>query len=185
MSRRPCHWKVLLAVLSNSLAVSCGGSKPAATAPEPTAATRSDMPAPALTGGAATTAAPVGAEPQTAEIAWKDMTAEQRKLYMKSVVLPRMKAEFSSFDEKAFGNMNCATCHGAGTKDGSFKMPNPQLPKLPSDEAGFKALMEKKPDVTKFMGSRVLPEMAHLVGEAPFDTQTKRGFGCFECHTQR
>lgn len=118
-------------------------------------------------------------------VIWKDMTKEQRKEYMTTVVLPKMKDEFIQFSPQAYGDMNCATCHGDGEKNGTFDMPSPNLPKLPADEAGFKGLMDKKPDVMKFMVSKVVPEMAHFVGESPYDPQTKQGFGCFECHTKR
>jgi hypothetical protein len=147
--------------------ISCGGSQPAATAPA-TGAT----PAPSA-------AAPTGSAP-----AWKDMNREQRIDYMKHAVLPKMKDDFVGADAKRYADMNCATCHGDGAKDGSFKMPNPKLPKLPADEAGFKKLSETKPDIMKFMGGKVVPEMASLVGEQPFDMKTHQGFGCFECHTK-
>jgi len=146
--------------------VSCGGSQ--APAGKPSAAS--------------TSAAPPAGSP--AASTWKDMNAEQRKDYMKTVVYPKMKDEFVAFDAKRFGDMNCVTCHGDSAKDGTFKMPNPKLPKLPADEAGFKALMEKKPEITKFMGSKVVPHMASLLGEQPFNMQTHEGFGCFECHTK-
>ncbi len=113
------------------------------------------------------------------------MTTEQRKEYMSSAVLPKMKEHFVQFDAQRYAEMNCATCHGDGAKDGSFRMPNPNLPSLPADEAGFKAIMNKKPDAMKFMGSKVVPEMAHLVGESPYNPETKVGFGCFECHTKK
>jgi hypothetical protein len=112
------------------------------------------------------------------------MNHEQRLDYIKKSVLPKMKDEFVAFDAKRYAELNCATCHGDGAKDGSFKMPNPKLPKLPADEAGFKKLMEQKPEATKFMGGKVVPGMASLLGEAPFNPQTHEGFGCFECHTK-
>ena len=148
------------------------------------------MPAPAATppatsdANASAPATSASAAP-AAKPAWKDMKADQRKEYMKTVVLPKMKEEFVAFNAHAYGDMNCVTCHGDSAKDGSFKMPNPKLPKLPSDEAGFKALMKKKPEVTKFMGSKVVPAMAEMVGESPYNPETKQGFGCFECHTKK
>jgi len=113
------------------------------------------------------------------------MRLPERKEYMKAVVLPNMKANFTEFDAETYGSMNCATCHGDGAKTGKFDMPNPQLPKLPADEAGFNVLNQKKPDVMKFMAGKVLPAMAHLVGELPYNPKTKQGFGCFECHTKK
>lgn len=113
------------------------------------------------------------------------MQADQRKEFMQTVVLPKMKDEFVVFNAHAFGEMNCVTCHGDSAKDGSFKMPNPKLPKLPADEVGFKALMKKKPEAVKFMSSKVVPAMAEMVGESPYNPETKQGFGCFECHTKK
>jgi hypothetical protein len=144
------------------VALSCGGSPP------PSAES-------AATGGASAPAS---------EVAWKDQNADQRKQFMKTVVYPKMKAEFVTFDAKDFSNMTCATCHGDGAKDGSFKMPNPGLPKLPGDEAGFKELAAKKPEAVKFMHGTVVPEMAQMLGEKPYDPTTHEGFGCFQCHTK-
>jgi hypothetical protein len=149
--------------LSTASIISCGGSQTAPSAtPAPSPSASSPVPS----------------------TAWKDMTTDQRKDFMKTVVYPNMKNDFTAFNAKRYAEMNCATCHGDGAKDGSFKMPNPQLPKLPGDEAGFKSLMEKKPDVTKFMGSKVVPDMASMFHEAPFNPQTHEGFGCFRCHTK-
>jgi hypothetical protein len=117
--------------------------------------------------------------------AWKDMKHEERAEYMKKKVLPKMKAEFIAFDAKEFGEMNCATCHGEGAKDKTFKMPNPGLPKLPATEEGFKALTEKHPEAVAFMRTKVVPPMAAFVGESPYDPKTHQGFGCFECHTKK
>ena len=172
--------------------LSCAGSQPAATTPAPSAAP-SVAPAPAPTptpstppaATAAPAPAPSATEATPAKTAWKDMKMDQRKEYMKTVVLPKMKDEFVAFNAKRYGEMNCVTCHGDSVKNGSFKMPNPKLPKLPSDEAGFKALMKKKPDVTKFMSTKVVPAMADMLGESPYNPETKQGFGCFECHTKK
>lgn len=112
------------------------------------------------------------------------MDHAQRLDYMKHTVFPKMKDEFTAYDAKRYGEMNCGTCHGDGAKSGDFKMPNPKLPKLPAEEAGFKKLGESKPDAVKFMGSKVVPDMATMLGEAPFNMQTHQGFGCFECHTK-
>ena len=117
--------------------------------------------------------------------AWKDMSKEERATFMKKTVMPRMKAEFVAFDAKEYGEMNCATCHGDGAKDKSFKMPNPKLPKLVATEEGFKKLSADHPDMMKFMGQKVVPDMAGLLGVAPYNPQTHQGFGCFACHTAK
>lgn len=182
-------WVVTGAVGIGSTLVSCGGSQPAATnpAPSPLAAPMASAPVVSAAPAPSATAAPppAASAAPAAKTAWKDMKVEQRKDYMKTVVLPKMKEEFVAYNAHAYGDMNCVTCHGAAAKEGIFKMPNPKLPKLPSDEAGFKALTKKKPDATKFMGTKVVPAMAEMVGEAPYNPETHEGFGCFECHTKK
>ena len=188
MTSKPSSWMVIAVGLVSPMVFSCGGSQPAATEPTPSSApapVASAMPAAPSAAPDANASAPPAASAPAAKPSWKDMKADQRKEYMKTVVLPKMKDEFVAFNAHAYGEMNCVTCHGDSAKDGSFKMPNPKLPKLPSDEAGFKALMKKKPEVTKFMGSKVVPAMAEMVGESPYNPETKQGFGCFECHTKK
>src|SRR5260370_29490764 len=152
-------------LLLASASVACGGAQPPAGGPPPPSSAE----------------APVAA---ARGVAWKDMNHAQRMDYMKKVVFPKMKDEFIGYDAKRYSEMNCLTCHGDGAKDGSFKMPNPKLPKLPAEEAGFKKLGEQKPDVMKFMGGKVVPDMAKLLSEEPFNPQTHQGFGCFACHTK-
>jgi hypothetical protein len=147
------------------LLAACGGS----TAPAPPTAT------PAAAPSASSEAAPAGSAK------WSDLNRDQRMAYMKKVVLPKMKETLVTFDPKEFEHVTCMTCHGRGAKDGSFKMPNPDLPKL-SPEGGFKKHIEQKPEITKFMMSKVLPQMAELLNTAPYDPKTHLGFGCFGCH---
>ena len=124
-----------------------------------------------------------GTAAKPAEVGWAEMNKDQRIDYMKSVVLPRMKVAFTSFSPDRFSNMNCVTCHGDSAADGSFKMPNPRLPQLPSTSDGFKKLAEEKPAVTEFMKNEVKPKMAALLGMPDWNPETKSGFGCTECHT--
>lgn len=116
---------------------------------------------------------------------WKDMTHDERHTYMKETVFPKMKGDFVAFDAKDFNKMNCPTCHGKGAKDHTFKMPNPDLPQLPTTEDGFKKLQAKEPEVVKFMMERVVPDMASLLGEQPYNPATHAGFGCFRCHPKK
>jgi cytochrome c553 len=132
--------------------------------------------------GAAPEAAPPPARPM-AKIDWNAMDKKQRKDYMKKTVMPEMKKVFMEADAKRYKKMNCVTCHGAGANK-DFKMPNPELPKLPVTEAGFKALSEKKPDVVKFMATKVKPNMAALLGMPEWTPQNQNGFGCYQCHTK-
>jgi len=139
------------------------------------AETSASAPAPATAAAAA--------PPAAKEIAWADMNKDQRLEYMKSVVAPRMKQVFVNFSPDRFGKMNCVTCHGDSATEGTFKMPNPKLPKLPSSPDGFKALAAERPAVMEFMKNEVKPKMAALLGMPEYNPETKSGFGCMECHT--
>jgi len=140
------------------------------------AETTATGPTPAGANGAAKSSGPP-------EVAWADMVKEQRIDYMKSVVLPRMKQAFTGFNPDRYGTMNCVTCHGDSATEGSFKMPNPRLPKLPTTPDGFKQLAEQKPAVMEFMKNDVKPKMAALLGVPDWNPATKAGFGCMDCHT--
>lgn len=183
-----------LALVLGMTITACGGSQPEAeTAPSaPSAApapapTETAAPAPSATETApapsASAPAPAATEaPAEKKVAWKDMTEDQKKEVMKTVVLPAMKTEFQGFDAKKYADMNCTLCHGAGAKEGKFKMPNPKLPKLdPKD--GFAKYKKSKPEILKFMMEHVAPGMAKLLDVEPYNPDTKQGFGCFNCHT--
>src|SRR4030095_5951902 len=130
-----------------------------------------------------TASAPAPAAPAPRETPWAEMNKDQRIDYMKSTVLPRMKHAFIEFSPDRFNKMNCVTCHGDSAADGSFKMPNPKLPKLPTTSDGFKALAAEKPAVMEFMKNEVKPRMASMLGVPEYNPETKTGFGCMECHT--
>jgi len=175
-----------------TLLVACGGAQPSPPAsPAPTAnesaapplasaepAASSAMPAPEGSGVAAGAAVPGPGQ-------WDTWTVEQKKAYMKGAVLPKMGALFQAFAPSHYAEPTCATCHGPGAKDGSFTMPNPALPKLPTTAAGFEQLRGQHTKIFDFMSNQVVPTMASLIGEEPYDHQTQQGFGCFECHTKR
>jgi hypothetical protein len=105
--------------------------------------------------------------------------------YMKSTVNPKMGALFHDFDAKRYDEPKCVLCHGSGAKDGGFKMPNPELPKLDFSPAGMKAMHTKSKAIVEFMGKQVVPTMAQLLGQPPYDAKTQKGFGCLECHTKK
>jgi hypothetical protein len=116
--------------------------------------------------------------------AYDEMKFEQRHALMQNVVLPQMKEIFVAFDAK-FEAMNCATCHGDGATDGTFAMPNPKLPVLPSEEAFGEYLLDPEhARWSQFMFEQVWPQMASLLKVAKFDPATSiDGFSCDNCHT--
>lgn len=124
--------------------------------------------------------------PPPAGMVYKDMNHQQRMYFMEHEVLPQMKAMFAAYDAK-YSNMNCATCHGDGSHDGTFKMPNPKLPVLPGTEEAFIEWVSKDADaakMSKFMAEQVEPKMAELLHRKAFDPATKSGdFSCDACHT--
>lgn len=116
---------------------------------------------------------------------WKKMSHDDKKDFMKTVVMPRMRKEFRAFDSVRFEKIMCKTCHGDGVANESYKMPNAKLPKLPNSAEGWKKLSSTKDSVImKFMANTIKPKMAELLGLTPFDPQSNpKGFGCHNCHT--
>ena len=122
------------------------------------------------------------AEKSAAAQDWHQKTHDQQKQYMKDVVLPKMASLFQGYNAEEFKEMDCTTCHGAQAKSDNFEMPNADLPKLnPTD--GFAEHKEKYPEMLEFMMHKVVPVMAPLLNEEPYDPKTNSGFGCFNCHT--
>ena len=149
-------------------ALSCGGQSAPPASPAGTEA------------APATSAAPAEAGP----INWDAMDKAARGKYMKEVVMPKMKETFVAFAADHYAQMSCATCHGDGATDGTFEMPNPKLPALPTTPDGCKKLMGDKPQVTQFMATKVKPQMAELLGLEEFTPEHQSGFGCYGCHTK-
>jgi hypothetical protein len=162
-----------------SAAAACGGGNNAS--PPPTTATAT--PASASAAPAASSAEEKVVGPP--DVKWADMDKKQRGMFMAKVVMPRMREVFNEFDPKEFGTFTCATCHGKEAKAREFKMPNPDIFVLPGDAAGFGKLMKDKPNWMKFMGEKVKPEMAKLLGMPELDPKNPQPgqFGCAECHT--
>ena len=129
-------------------------------------------------------AAPAG---PPAKLAWKDMNADQRFELMKTQVLPAAKAKFQAFDAKKYAEFDCSTCHGDGAEDGSYEMPNPKIKPLPATEEAYVAWIAKDADAkhyTDFMSGEIVPMMANLFDEKPFDPKTNpKGLSCPVCHT--
>ncbi len=154
----------------------CGASKPETPA---TAATPAE-PEPAPTSAEVDAAAPP--TEALANANFDALTKEDKKRFMKEVVMPPMREAFKNFDAEEYGKITCGTCHGTGAKEGHYEMPNPLLERLPQTSEGFKALAERHPKELAFMKETVSPLMAKLLGEAPYNPETHEGFGCFGCH---
>jgi len=192
----------LVAVATPVLAAACGGGQPEPAQPANppvasaggSAASQSPAPVEAPSVSAAPAASPAPATSSSAasgppaapkEGEWDTWSHDQKLAYMKAAVMPKMGGLFHDFDGKHFAEPKCTLCHGSGAKDGTFKMPNPELPKLDLSPAGMKATHEKKAEIAEFMGKKVVPGVAELLGERPFDMKTHKGFGCLNCHTKK
>jgi cytochrome c553 len=177
------------------LVAACGGGTPPPA--EPTPASSASAP-PADTTPPVASAPPVDTAPPVASTApaepappsqpgpgdWDKWSHDQKLAWMKVGVMPKEKQVFGDFDATKYADVKCTLCHGAGAKDGGFKMPNPDLPKLPGTPAAFKPYVAKHKKMVEFMHSQVTASMATLLGEQPFDPKTKTGqFGCMACHT--
>jgi len=121
------------------------------------------------------------------EVAWKDMKYVQRREYMKTAVMPKMKPIFQNFDGKTFADFTCETCHGADAGKRKYKMPSPDIKPLPNTPEAFQAKLKAEPTWpkwTKFMGGEVVPAMAALLGIPAFNPEKpdKNAFSCGGCH---
>jgi hypothetical protein len=118
------------------------------------------------------------AEPAAASAAtWADMDRDARMTFMGTQVLPKMK---ESFKQQGFDTFKCANCHGADFKDVDFKMPNDLTPLNPDNP--IQSGMDLDEEMTKFMVSTVLPQMAELLGAETDVTTGKGEVGCLSCH---
>ena len=134
--------------------------------------------------GSAVAMAGSGAGSGSATWDFDKLTHEEQADFMKKQVVPTMKPLFQKFDAKHYANFGCKTCHGKDPKKAKFKMPTPDLPKL--DFAALKA-GKQKPNVAKFMGETVEPEMAKLLQKPVYnpDKPDPSQFGCLGCHQQK
>jgi hypothetical protein len=115
---------------------------------------------------------------------WSERNTEERMSFMLSTVMPTMREAFQTNDLARYTVFDCASCHGAGAKDKTYKMPNPGLTKLdPRD--GFVSNKDLNAVRYSFMTETVVPEMARLLGEPVYDPKTGKGFGCLDCHVTR
>ncbi|AUX27423.1 hypothetical protein SOCEGT47_080120 [Sorangium cellulosum] len=128
-----------------------------------------------------------GDDGEPEQVAWQDMSVEERLEYMNDVVLPRMTEVFVAYDTK-YQTMTCVTCHGADMAGGTYEMPSAAITPLPDEEhflewAGDPAHPEREAFGT-FMFEQVVPEMAKLLQVERYDPTTNTGtFSCANCHT--
>lgn len=121
------------------------------------------------------------------EVAWKDMNAKQKRVYMKEAVQPKMKEVFQSFDGKRFAKFTCETCHGQDASDRKYKMPSNDIHPLPNTPETFQAMMKKEPTwpkFTEFMSKKVVPAMGTLLDVPVFNPAkpVAGAFSCNQCH---
>lgn len=124
---------------------------------------------------------PVGAN----TMGWTTWSHEQKLAYMKQTVMPAEREIFGRFEPLRFASMTCETCHGQGARDGSFKMPNPDLPHVVGGRGGFQELADKQPETLRFMQQVVGPETARLLGYSAFNMEKHVGFSCYQCHVRQ
>ncbi|MFC1814871.1 hypothetical protein ACFL0M_02790 [Thermodesulfobacteriota bacterium] len=114
-------------------------------------------------------------------LTWIDMSIEQRKAHMRTVVLPRAAAIFRLWRPERFAAVDCTLCHGQGANTGIFQMPTAHFPRL-SGELLLGPEFKKHPDTTRLKLERLVPEMAKALGLKRFSFITRTGFGCYSCH---
>ena len=169
------------AIAAFALTAACGGGGEEAAHPATPLASAS-----ASASASAASGLPSGAPAsQPAAGDWEKWTKDQKEAWMKAGVLPKMGGLFAAVDPSKYGNVGCRTCHGLGAVEGTFKMPNPDLPKLDPKPAAFATLAKTNPKMFDFMAKQVEPTMASLLGVPPHDMKTNTGFGCFNCHTKK
>ena len=110
---------------------------------------------------------------------WEQMDHAARLAHMTAVVEPKMKQSFQAHDAERFADFGCATCHGPGVEDGTYAMPNPELPVL--GRAAYRQDYAKNSrEMVRFMWEHVEIETAALLGQKTGRTR----FSCRSCHVR-
>lgn len=155
------------------LCMGCGAPANNAATPDSTADVASD----AAEQVESVADADVSEDNAGASDAFKNMAFGERKAFMKDVVMPEMKPLF--IDNHP--DFSCISCHGDDMMSKNYEMPNTLAPLNPT-AMPFESEDPKQRAAAEFMKEKVVPKMAGLLKEAPYDPQTKSGFGCFDCH---
>lgn len=116
------------------------------------------------------------------KIVWGELDFEGKRAFMSEEVTPQMKEVFAAFNPSYGENFQCATCHGEDLAGGAFTMPHTITPLNGEELAAFSYEGERL-EVAMFMANEVVPKMATLLGQEPFNPATGEGtFGCGSCH---
>ncbi|HKE16108.1 MAG TPA: hypothetical protein VKB80_14630 [Kofleriaceae bacterium] len=171
--------RLALLPLAGLLAVAGSGCSGSAREPGPA------QPKPAQVGAASSPTSGSGQDTGgigAPKIPWAKKTHAQRLDYMGLFVLPRMEKLFKEWRPADHGDFRCQTCHGEDFDKPpvNFHMPRVSYPLKADDPIG--AAMKYDAEATHFMMEKVLPTMAELLGEKPYDEKTGQGFACFRCH---
>jgi hypothetical protein len=109
---------------------------------------------------------------------WKEVHGKDQKAeFMKQKIVPVMGPLFQAYDAKAYGDFDCATCHGP-----DYKNPKRYLAELTFKDGKFEECADEAA-LCQFMGEKVVPEMAQAMGMPAYNPETHTGFGCGNCHT--
>lgn len=112
---------------------------------------------------------------------WAELDQQGRQMFMATEVMPAMKETFTEIDASYADNFTCVTCHGSDTE--TFAMPS-DISVLSAEELGtFTFEGEGRQEIANAMASSVVPQMAALLGQEPYNPETNTGtFGCASCH---
>jgi hypothetical protein len=107
---------------------------------------------------------------------WDDMSFDERKQFMRDVVLPTVAPLLSEFDAQRFAAVSCKTCHGSGVQAGDFALPSPDVPAL--DNQALKNPSAELAPIVDFMRNVLKPTMSDLLGK-----RDMAALRCSTCHT--
>ena len=122
-----------------------------------------------------------GDDAGTEAMAWDELDQQGRQMFMAQQVLPAMQSVFAEIDERYATGLQCGTCHGSDLM--AFAMPSDITPLSGAELATFTFDGEGRQEIANAMAAQVVPRMAELLGQEPFDPATNTGtFGCASCH---